>query len=72
MTPDDTLQDDRVIACLAALPSPSPSPELSAKIRAAALARLCPRPLHPAWALVVACSALGYLGSALAFTLGLF
>jgi hypothetical protein len=63
---------DAVLARVAALAAPHPSTELSAKIRAAALPRLRPRPLHPAWALLVACSALGYLASALSFTLGLF
>jgi hypothetical protein len=63
---------DLVLARLAALPSDLPSPELSAKIRAVSLARLRPRPLHPAWALLVAASTLGYLVSAFLFTVGLF
>jgi len=63
---------DPVVARLAALPAETPKSELSASIRAAALARLRPRPLHPAWTLLVAGSALGYLLSALRFTLGLY
>ena len=71
MTSDRT-DDDPVLARLAALPAHAPMPELSAKIRAAALARLRPRPLHPGWTLLVAGSTVGYLVSALRFTFELF
>jgi len=65
-------QDDPVLARLAALPTPSVAGERSRKIRAAALVALCPRRLHPVWALLVASSTFGYLGSALYFALRLF
>ena len=71
MTPADRCED-AVLERLAALPEVAPAPELSRHIRAAALARLRPRPLHPAWALVVGCAALTYLFGALNFALNLF
>jgi hypothetical protein len=64
--------DDPVLARLAALPDETPARDLTARIRAASLARLRPRPLHLGFTLLVAGSALGYLLSALRFTLGLF
>jgi hypothetical protein len=72
MMHDDPPEPDRVLARLAELENEQPVPELAKKIRAAALERLRPKPLHSAWALLVACSALGYLAGALRFTLGLF
>ena len=64
--------DDPVLARVAALPAPALDAALSRRIRTAAVASLVPRALHPAWALLVAGSTLGYLGSALYFTLRLF
>lgn len=64
--------DDPVLARLAALPNPVPDPARSAHVRGAALARLRPRRLHPAWVLLVASSTVGYLGGAFYFSLGLF
>jgi len=64
--------DDPLLARLAALPEPVPTAERSERILAAALAVLRPRPLHPAWALLVASGTFGYLGSAVYFTLHLF
>lgn len=64
--------DDPVLARLASLQSEAPGRELSAKIRAASLARLRPRPLHLGWTLLVAASTLGYLVGAVSFTLGLY
>ena len=65
-------QPDPVFACLAALPAMDPSPEVSARLRAAAHARLRPRPLHPAWTLLVAVAVLGYLGWAMRFSGSLY
>jgi hypothetical protein len=64
--------DDPVLARIAALPNPLPDAARSRKIERAALPLLKPRPLHPAWALLVFGSTCGYLGSALYFTLRLF
>ena len=64
--------DDPVLARLAALPNPAPDPTRSERVREAALARLCPRRLHPAWVLLVASSTIGYLGGALYFAVRLF
>ena len=64
--------DDPVLRALAALPEPRLDPGRAHTVRAKATARLRPRPLHPAWACLVASGAVGYLGSALYFTLHLF
>jgi hypothetical protein len=71
MTREDRFED-AVVGRLAALPALAPTRELSHRIRATALARLRPRPLHPAWALAVGCAALVYLFGALNFVMGLF
>ncbi len=71
MTREDRC-DDAVLGRLAALPEVAPEPELSRHIRAAALVRLRPRPLHPVWALVVGCAAVIYVFGALNFVMGLF
>jgi hypothetical protein len=71
MIPEDRVED-AVLARLAALPDIVPALALSQQIRAAALARLRPRPLHPVWALVVGCAACVYLFGTLNFVLGLF
>lgn len=64
--------DDPVLARLAALPNPLPDPARSERLRAAALARLRPRRLHPMWVLLVASSTVGYLGAAFYFAVRLF
>ncbi len=64
--------DDPVLARLAALPNPTPDPARSEQVRQAALARLRPRRLHPAWVLLVASSTFGYLGGAFYFAVRLF
>ncbi|MGA3124470.1 MAG: hypothetical protein ABSF69_27235 [Polyangiaceae bacterium] len=53
---------DPLFERLARLPVADPTPEFSAKLRAAACARLCARPVHPAWAWLVATWVAGYLG----------
>ncbi|MGD0679303.1 MAG: hypothetical protein ABSC94_28240 [Polyangiaceae bacterium] len=63
---------DPVFACLADLPAIDPSPELSARLRAAAHARLRPRHVHPAWTLLVAAAVVGYLGWAMHFSGNLY
>jgi hypothetical protein len=64
--------DDPVLARLAALPNPVPEPARAERLRHAALARLRPRRLHPAWVVLVASSTFGYLGGAFYFALHLF
>ncbi|HTQ05235.1 MAG TPA: hypothetical protein VMI54_15330 [Polyangiaceae bacterium] len=64
--------DDPVLARLAALPNPPTDPARTARLREAALLRLRPRRLHPAWAVLVASSTVAYLGSALYFAVRLF
>jgi hypothetical protein len=61
-------EPDDVLSGLARLPVEAPAPALSRKIRAAALARLVPPRLHPAWSLLVAASVVAYLGWALVYT----
>jgi hypothetical protein len=65
-------EDDPVLLRLAALPVPVPDPARARRTREAALARLRPRRLHPAWVLLVASSVCGYLGSAFYFAVQLF
>ena len=62
---------DPVLARLAELPAEGPSPELGAKLRAKAHARLRPRPLHPIGAVVAVFSVLGYIGWAVQFSVSL-
>lgn len=64
--------EDPVLARLAALPDLALDPARSERVRTLALGRLCPRRLHPAWALLVASSTFGYLGGALYFAAHLF
>ena len=64
--------DDPVLRALAALPVPRVDPGRARALRARAAEKLRPRPLHPAWAWLVASGVAGYLGSALYFTLHLF
>jgi hypothetical protein len=63
---------DPVLDRLATLPVVEPAPELSASLRAAALVRLCPRRVHPVWALVVATSVVSYLAWAVQFSSSLY
>lgn len=63
---------DPVLARLAELPHEAPSPEISASIRRAATVRLRPRPVHPAWPLLIAASTVVYLGWAVHFSSGLY
>jgi hypothetical protein len=67
MTPSDP-----VLVRLARLPAPEPPPELSARVRAEAIARLRPRRVHPAWTLAVAVSVVSYLTWALRFASSLY
>lgn len=67
MTPSDP-----VLARLAALPVAELEPKLAATVRAAAVTRLRPRPLHPAWTVAVVASGLVYLGWALHFSANLY
>jgi hypothetical protein len=52
-------RSDPVLARLSELPCIEPTASLSAKIRAAALPKLEPRKINPAWSLAVAVSVLG-------------
>lgn len=63
---------DPVLCRLAELQAPTPNAEVSAAVRAAALARLCPRPIHPAWTIALVVSALSYLGWAVRFSSSLY
>jgi hypothetical protein len=63
---------DPVLACLAHLPGMDPSPELTLRLRAAAHARLRPRPVHPAFTLMVVASVVSYLSWALHFSSSLY
>jgi type VI protein secretion system component VasF len=63
---------DSVLAALAALPSEDPAPELSARLRAAARARLMPRRVHPVWSLLVVVTVVVYLGCAVHFSGSLY
>jgi hypothetical protein len=63
---------DPVFARLTALPVLELEPKLSKTVRAAAVARLRPRPIHPAWTLAVIASGLTYLGWALHFAASLY
>jgi hypothetical protein len=63
---------DVVLRGLAELPLEAPPPALSAKIRAAAQARLVPVKVHPAWSIAIAASVVAYLGWALLYTSQLY
>jgi hypothetical protein len=67
MTPSDP-----VLVRLATLPVAELEPTLAATVRAAAVARLRPRPLHPAWTIAVVASGLAYLGWAVHFSASLY
>jgi hypothetical protein len=67
MTPPDPLFE-----CLSELPVEELEPELSRKIRVAALQALRPRPVHPIWTLAAAASVVSYLGWALHFASTLY
>ncbi|HWA75191.1 MAG TPA: hypothetical protein VG937_22795 [Polyangiaceae bacterium] len=58
---------DPVLQRLAELDAPAPVPELSVELRARALEKLRPRPVHPGFALAVAASVMAYFGWALHF-----
>ena len=62
---------DPVLTRLAELPAAGPSPELGAKLRPKAHARLLPRPMHPIGAIVAVFSVMGYLGWAVQFAASL-
>jgi len=53
---------------LSQLRTEMPMEELSAKLRAAAHARLVPAKVHPAWTIALAASVITYLGWALLYT----
>jgi hypothetical protein len=61
-------ESDDVLSGLARLPLEVPGPALSEKIRTAAVARLVPAQVHPAWSVIVAASIVAYLGWALIYT----
>ena len=63
---------DPVFARLADLPAMAPAAEMSARLRAAAHARLQPRRVSPAWTLLVAITVVGYLGLAVRFSSSLY
>ena len=63
---------DPLFERLSELPVQELDPELSRKIRVAALQALRPRPVHPVWTLAVAASVVSYLGWALHFASTLY
>lgn len=65
-------RNDPVLACLAKLPAVEPAPELSDNLRAAAYARLRPRPVHPGFTVMVLVSVVSYLSWAVHFSSGLY
>jgi len=65
-------ETDLVRRSLAELPAVLPPPALSAKIRAAAQARLVPAKVHAAWGVAIAASVVAYLGWALVYTSQLY
>ena len=65
-------ETDVVRRGLAELPALEPPAALSAKIRAAAHARLVPVKVHAAWSFAIAASVLAYLGWAIAYTIQLY
>jgi len=65
-------ESDSVLRGLAELALEAPPAALSAKIRAAAHARLVPVRVHAAWSIAIAASVLVYLGWALVYTSQLY
>jgi hypothetical protein len=63
---------DPLFEYLSELPVEALDPELSRKIRVAALQALRPRPVHPMWTLAAAASVVSYLGWALHFASTLY
>ena len=63
---------DPLFECLSELPVEELEPELSRRIRVAALSKLRPRPVHPVWTLAAAASVVSYLGWALHFASTLY
>lgn len=59
---------DPVLEALSALAVPELDPELSRRIRLAAVRALKPRPVHPLWTFAAAASVISYIGWALYFT----
>lgn len=58
---------DALLSRLAELPVPEPPEELSLLLRAEALRRFRPRPLHVVWVALALASCAGYLGAAVYF-----
>ena len=63
---------DLVFVRLSGLPAGKPPPDVSARLRASAHARLRARAVHPAWPLLVAVSVIGYLSWAVRFASSLY